>query len=49
MVVYRIMVSGWGAHNAPMNREWHQEGAYPWKSIIGGDGMQIQIDKRNPS
>lgn len=38
-----------GAHNAPMNREWHQEGAYPWKSIIGGDGMQIQIDKRNPS
>ncbi|WP_438961122.1 WD40/YVTN/BNR-like repeat-containing protein [Nonlabens sp.] len=36
-----------GAHNAPENRSWHQQGQYPWKSIMGGDGMQIQIDARN--
>ena len=26
---------------------WHQSGQNNWKSIMGGDGMQIQIDKRN--
>ncbi|NHM03582.1 VPS10 domain-containing protein [Flavobacterium celericrescens] len=26
---------------------WHQEGKYPYQEIIGGDGMQIQIDSRN--
>ncbi|MDT0558573.1 glycosyl hydrolase [Ichthyenterobacterium sp. W332] len=36
-----------GAHNAPENKGWHQSGQYPWKSIMGGDGMQIQIDSRN--
>ncbi|WOI22426.1 WD40/YVTN/BNR-like repeat-containing protein [Nonlabens ulvanivorans] len=36
-----------GAHNAPENREWHQRGYYPWETIMGGDGMQIQIDSRN--
>ena len=24
-------------------------GQYPWKGILGGDGMEIQIDKRNPN
>jgi photosystem II stability/assembly factor-like uncharacterized protein len=36
-----------GAHNARENRAWHQQGQYPWKTIMGGDGMQIQIDSRN--
>ncbi|WP_298474873.1 glycosyl hydrolase [uncultured Maribacter sp.] len=36
-----------GPHNAPMDTRWHQTGEYPWKSIMGGDGMQVQIDNRN--
>ncbi len=26
---------------------WHQSGNYPYKELLGGDGMQIAIDKRN--
>lgn len=36
-----------GAHNAPEDVSWHQSGDYPWKSIMGGDGMQVQVDSRN--
>ena len=36
-----------GAHNAREDKAWHQRGQYPWKGIMGGDGMQIQIDNRN--
>ncbi|MCL6266756.1 glycosyl hydrolase [Flagellimonas myxillae] len=36
-----------GAHNNKENRNWHQSGANPWQMIIGGDGMQVQIDNRN--
>lgn len=36
-----------GANNARENKAWHQQGQYPWKSIMGGDGMQVQIDSRN--
>ncbi|WP_400075487.1 VPS10 domain-containing protein [Winogradskyella sp. R77965] len=36
-----------GAHNARENKSWQQRGQYPWKGIMGGDGMQIQIDSRN--
>jgi photosystem II stability/assembly factor-like uncharacterized protein len=36
-----------GANNAPENRSWQQSGQYPWESIMGGDGMQIQIDSRD--
>jgi len=36
-----------GANTAVENKRWHQTGQYPWKSIMGGDGMQIQIDSRN--
>lgn len=36
-----------GAHNAAQNSRWHQTGQNPWKSIMGGDGMQVQIDSRN--
>lgn len=36
-----------GAHNAVQNKAWQQSGQNPWESLMGGDGMQIQIDKRN--
>ncbi|WP_370001017.1 WD40/YVTN/BNR-like repeat-containing protein [Winogradskyella sp.] len=36
-----------GAHNAREDKSWHQQGQYPWESIMGGDGMQVQIDNRN--
>ena len=36
-----------GAHNAVDNERWHSTGHNPWTSIMGGDGMKIQIDKRN--
>lgn len=36
-----------GPHNAREDKSWHQSGQYPWKSIMGGDGMQIQIDSRD--
>ncbi|GAB5564859.1 MAG: hypothetical protein Wins2KO_19220 [Winogradskyella sp.] len=36
-----------GAHNAREDKGWHQRGQYPWEMIMGGDGMQIQIDNRN--
>ena len=36
-----------GAKNATEDKSWHQSGQYPWKSIMGGDGMQIEIDSRN--
>lgn len=32
--------------NVP-SRDWMYEGAYPFKSIMGGDGMQVQVDPRN--
>jgi len=38
-----------GPHNAKQDRTWLQEGQYPWKRLMGGDGMQVQIDKRNPN
>jgi len=36
-----------GAHNAKEDKSWQQSGQYPWQSILGGDGMQVQIDRRN--
>ena len=36
-----------GAHNSDMDFGWHQRGEYPYKFIMGGDGMQVQIDSRN--
>lgn len=38
-----------GAHNAVVNESWQATGHNPWKSIMGGDGMKIQIDQRNSS
>ncbi len=36
-----------GTFGAQENVSWHQTGQYPWKSIMGGDGMQVQIDSRD--
>ena len=36
-----------GTHNYEKNVSWHQEGKYPYEELMGGDGMQIQIDNRN--
>ncbi len=38
-----------GSHQYKQNTRWHQTGRYPYKSILGGDGMQIAIDNRNNS
>jgi len=38
-----------GANNAQEDRGWEQYGQYPWEMIMGGDGMQIEIDNRNPN
>jgi len=36
-----------GAHNAVEDERWHATGHNPWTSIMGGDGMKVQIDQRN--
>ncbi|MBN09434.1 MAG: glycosyl hydrolase [Flavobacteriaceae bacterium] len=36
-----------GAHNQKEDSRWHSTGRNPWNTILGGDGMQIQIDNRN--
>ena len=38
-----------GPHNSVENKRWNMTGQYPWKGILGGDGMEIQIDKTNPN
>ncbi|MCB0374347.1 MAG: glycosyl hydrolase [Sinomicrobium sp.] len=38
-----------GPHNAREDKSWHQDGKYPWEGIMGGDGMQVQIDNRDPN
>ena len=34
-------------HTTEENSRWHQSGKNPWEMLIGGDGMQVQIDNRN--
>ncbi|WP_341220277.1 WD40/YVTN/BNR-like repeat-containing protein [Polaribacter atrinae] len=36
-----------GPHNAKIDKAWHQTGQNPYKSIMGGDGMHVQVDNRN--
>jgi len=36
-----------GSSNYKPSDDWHQSGEYPYKSIMGGDGMQIQVDTRD--
>jgi len=37
----------YGPSNYKESKRWHSSGQYPYKSIVGGDGMQVQIDARN--
>ena len=37
------------SHTARVNKRWHQSGQNPYESIMGGDGMQVQVDDRNPN
>jgi photosystem II stability/assembly factor-like uncharacterized protein len=40
----------WVASNtAKVDKSWHQSGKNPYESIMGGDGMQVQVDDRNPN
>lgn len=36
-----------GSSNYKPSDDWHQSGQYPYKSIMDGDGMQIQVDTRD--
>lgn len=36
-----------GPHNARIDNRWHGSGQNPFKSIMGGDGMQVQVDSRD--
>lgn len=36
-----------GAHTYGGGTRWHGSGQYPYKSIMGGDGMQVAIDTRD--
>ena len=36
-----------GAHNNSQGTGWQSTGENPWKFLMGGDGMQVQIDNRN--
>ena len=38
-----------GPHNAVPSKRWNMTGEYPWTNILGGDGMEVQIDSRNPN
>ncbi|TXD51826.1 glycosyl hydrolase [Polaribacter sp. IC066] len=35
-------------NNARIDKGWQQSGQNPYESIMGGDGMQVQVDDRNP-
>lgn len=40
----------WEAENTSReSAQWYQTGHNAWTSIMGGDGMQIQVDSRNPN
>jgi photosystem II stability/assembly factor-like uncharacterized protein len=36
-----------GPHTNKESSRWHQSGQYPYKMIMGGDGMQVAIDNRD--
>ncbi|HEX2535901.1 MAG TPA: hypothetical protein VHK69_19300, partial [Chitinophagaceae bacterium] len=37
----------WGPSTYKANPAWLETGAYPYKSLLGGDGMQVQVDTRD--
>jgi photosystem II stability/assembly factor-like uncharacterized protein len=36
-----------GPHDNKPSVDWHDSGQYPFKSILGGDGMQVAVDTRD--
>ena len=36
-----------GSNNYRAGKRWHNTGKYPYQEIMGGDGMQIEIDTRD--
>ncbi len=36
-----------GSSRSKMNNAWHQSGKNPFQHIMGGDGMQVEIDSRD--
>jgi photosystem II stability/assembly factor-like uncharacterized protein len=36
-----------GKSNYKYSAEWQSDGVYPYKSLLGGDGMQVQVDPRD--
>jgi photosystem II stability/assembly factor-like uncharacterized protein len=36
-----------GAHDSEEDKGWLQNGKYPYEFILGGDGMQVEVDNRN--
>ncbi len=36
-----------GPHTYTQSTRWHSSGQYPFKSIMGGDGMQVAVDTRD--
>ncbi len=37
----------YGPSNYTASVRWHSTGDYPYKSLVGGDGMQVQVDTRD--
>jgi photosystem II stability/assembly factor-like uncharacterized protein len=37
----------WGNSTYTASSYWHQSGQYPYKNLLGGDGMQVVIDPRD--
>tara|TARA_R110001632_G_scaffold47202_8_gene119632 strand:+ start:4343 stop:7177 length:2835 start_codon:yes stop_codon:yes gene_type:complete len=37
------------SHTARINKRWQQTGQNPYEEIMSGDGMQVQVDDRNPN
>lgn len=36
-----------GSHSYSYSDGWHDSGKYPYQSLMGGDGMQVEIDTRD--
>ncbi len=37
----------YGSSTSKVDREWYASGHHPFKELLGGDGMQVQVDQRN--
>lgn len=38
-----------GPSNYSYSTGWHNTGKYPYQELLGGDGMYIEVDERNPN